>query len=50
VAKEDHFRRAAVQDALHSEGVIVTESHNAPSVLMEAVHNPNRERVVSVSS
>jgi 2-furoyl-CoA dehydrogenase large subunit len=45
-----HTVSAAVQDALHSEGVIVTESHNAPSILMEAIHNPNRERVVSVKS
>ena len=44
-----HTDSAAVQDALHSEGVIVTESHNAPSVLMDAVHNPNREQVVSVN-
>jgi 2-furoyl-CoA dehydrogenase large subunit len=45
-----HTVSAAVQDALHSQGVIVTESHNAPSTLMEAVQNPNRDQVVSVSS
>jgi 2-furoyl-CoA dehydrogenase large subunit len=45
-----HTLSAAMQDALHSEGVIVTESHNAASILMDAVHNPNREQVVSVKS
>lgn len=44
-----HTVSAAVQDALHSVGVIVTDSHNAPSILMEAVQNPNRDSVVSVS-
>lgn len=45
-----HCVSAAVQDALHSEGVIVTESHNSPSILLEAARNPNREQSVSVTS
>ena len=32
---------------LHSEGVIVTESHNSPSILMEALRAPNRAQVVA---
>lgn len=42
-----HCISAAVQDALHSEGVIVTESHNSPSILMEALRAPNRAQVVA---
>ena len=45
-----HTLSAAVQDALFSEGVIVTESHNSPSILMEAVRQPNRESLVVVES
>jgi 2-furoyl-CoA dehydrogenase large subunit len=45
-----HCLSAAVQDALYEKGVIITESHNAPSILLEAVANPNRESVVSVGS
>jgi hypothetical protein len=41
---------AAVQDALHAEGVIITESHNAPSILLEAAANPNRGTAVVVES
>ena len=33
---------AAVQDALHARGVIVTESHCAPSILMAVGESPNR--------
>jgi CO/xanthine dehydrogenase Mo-binding subunit/carbon monoxide dehydrogenase subunit G len=44
-----HCVSAAVQDALYEQGVIVTESHNSPSILLEALQNPNREQVVSVS-
>jgi len=43
-----HCVSAAIQDALHSEGVIVTDSHNSPSILMEAIANPNRAEVVTV--
>ena len=45
-----HCVSAAVQDALHSAGVIVTESHNSPSILLEAARAPNREQIVSVTS
>jgi 2-furoyl-CoA dehydrogenase large subunit len=45
-----HSVSAAVQDAMHGLGVIITDSHNAPSILMEAAANPNREDVVSVES
>ncbi|MBT4518619.1 MAG: molybdopterin-dependent oxidoreductase, partial [Halieaceae bacterium] len=45
-----HTVSAAVQDALHGEGVIVTESHNAPSTLMTVMSQPNREQVVSAKS
>ena len=44
-----HCISAAVQDAVHSEGVIITESHNSPSIIMEAMAKPNREEIVSVS-
>ena len=45
-----HTMSAAVQDALHEKGVIITESHNAPSILLDAAANPNRESVVTVES
>jgi len=45
-----HSISAAVQDAMHGLGVIITESHNAPSILMAAAANPNRNDVVSVIS
>jgi len=45
-----HAISAAVQDAMHSQGVIVTDTHNASSMLMELAANPNRESVVSVES
>jgi len=45
-----HSISAAVQDAMHGLGVIITESHNAPSILMAAAANPNRSSVVSVES
>lgn len=45
-----HTLSSAVQDALHDKGVIITESHNSPSILMEAVKNPNRDSFVSVES
>jgi 2-furoyl-CoA dehydrogenase large subunit len=45
-----HTMSAAIQDALHDHGVIVTESHNAPSILMEAVANPNRGVAVTLES
>ena len=45
-----HTLSAAVQDALFERGVIITESHNAPSILLDAVANPNRDSAVSVTS
>nr|ABZ79365.1 putative aldehyde oxidase and xanthine dehydrogenase molybdopterin binding protein [uncultured bacterium] len=39
---------AAIQDALHSKGVIINDSHSAPSILMEAVKHPNRDTFVDV--
>ncbi len=45
-----HTLSAAVQDALYGEGVIVSESHNSPSILMQAVNKPNRAELVSVQS
>ena len=45
-----HTMSAAIQDALHDKGVVVTESHNAPSILMEAVANPNRATAVVLES
>lgn len=41
---------AAIQDALHSKGVIINDSHSSPSIIMDAVKNPNRETHVSVES
>jgi 2-furoyl-CoA dehydrogenase large subunit len=45
-----HTMSAAMQDALYSEGVIITESHNAPSILLEAAANPNRGTAVTLES
>jgi CO/xanthine dehydrogenase Mo-binding subunit/carbon monoxide dehydrogenase subunit G len=44
-----HCISAAVQDAMHAHGVIVTESHNSPSIIMEALAAKNRDQIVSVS-
>lgn len=45
-----HAMSAAMQDALFDRDVIITESHNSPSILLEAVANPNRSQVVSAES
>ena len=45
-----HAICAAVQVALHARGVIVTESHCAPSILMAAGESPNRAVAVSLES
>ena len=45
-----HTMSAAVQDALFERNVIITESHNAPSILLEAVANPNRGTAVTLES
>jgi 2-furoyl-CoA dehydrogenase large subunit len=43
-----HTMSAALQDALHSEGIIVTESHHSPPAIFAALGNPNRKRVLEV--
>ena len=45
-----HTLSAAMQDALYERDVIITESHNAPSILLEAAANPNRETMVVLES
>lgn len=45
-----HTVSAAVQDALFDEGVIINDSHNSPSILLEARNNPNRAEFVQVTS
>lgn len=45
-----HCVSSAVQDAMYGLGVIVTDTHNSPSMLMVAADNPNRSDVVSVES
>jgi 2-furoyl-CoA dehydrogenase large subunit len=44
-----HTISAALQDALHGEGVIITESHHSPPKLFERL-NAKREKGVSVES
>ena len=43
-----HAISAAVQDALHEAGVIVTESHHSPPAIYAALQKPNRAQAVSV--
>lgn len=43
-----HTMAAAIQDALHEAGVIVTESHHSAPRLFEVLRNPNRATAVSV--
>jgi 2-furoyl-CoA dehydrogenase large subunit len=45
-----HTLSAAVQDALFERDIIITESHNAPSILLEAAASPNRRSAVQVES
>jgi 2-furoyl-CoA dehydrogenase large subunit len=45
-----HAMSAAIQDALLDRDVIITHSHNSPSILLEAVANPNRATAVSLES
>jgi 2-furoyl-CoA dehydrogenase large subunit len=45
-----HTVSAAIQDALHSEGIIVNESHHSAPRVFERVNAPNRKKVVSVES
>ena len=41
-----HCISAAVQDALFAEDVVIADSHNAPSILLDAMANPNRSQMV----
>jgi 2-furoyl-CoA dehydrogenase large subunit len=43
-----HAISAAVQDALHASGVIVTGSHHSPPAIFAALQTPNRAQAVSV--
>jgi 2-furoyl-CoA dehydrogenase large subunit len=45
-----HTVSAAIQDALHAEGIIVTESHHSAPRMFERLRVPNREHAVSVES
>ena len=45
-----HTMSAAIQDALHSEGVIITDTHTPPPGVYEALRAPNREQAVSVET
>ena len=45
-----HTISAALQDALHAEGIIVNDSHHSAPILFERIQSPNRDRVVSVES
>jgi 2-furoyl-CoA dehydrogenase large subunit len=39
---------AAIQDALFDKGVIMVDSHNSPSQILELMQNPNRDSVVEI--
>jgi 2-furoyl-CoA dehydrogenase large subunit len=45
-----HTMAAAIQDALHGAGVIVTESHHSPPRIFATLQEPNRDGAVSVES
>ena len=45
-----HTISAAMQDALHSEGIIVNESHHSAPRVFERMNAPNRKKTVSVDS
>lgn len=45
-----HTLSAAIQDALYEKGVIITDSHNSPTILMEALNNPGKDSMVSAES
>jgi 2-furoyl-CoA dehydrogenase large subunit len=44
-----HTMSAAVQDALHGAGVIITDSFVSPPRVYDLLQNPNRDEAVSVS-
>ena len=45
-----HTMSAALQDALHGEGVIVTDSHQSAPRIFEILEHPNRAETVTVES
>jgi 2-furoyl-CoA dehydrogenase large subunit len=45
-----HTISAALQDALHGEGVIIDESHHSAPKVFERLKKPNRDRSVSIES
>jgi len=45
-----HTVSAALQDALHGEGVIITDSHQSGPRIFDALNAPNQETAVSVES
>ncbi len=45
-----HTMSAAIQDALHGAGIIVTESHQSAPRIFAALQEPNRDQAVSVES
>jgi CO/xanthine dehydrogenase Mo-binding subunit len=45
-----HTVSAAIQDALHGEGIVVTESHHSAPALFERLKTPNRGTAVSTQS
>lgn len=45
-----HTISAALQDALHAEGIIITESHHAAPSLFERMNQPDRAKGASVQS
>ncbi|MBP7616373.1 MAG: xanthine dehydrogenase family protein molybdopterin-binding subunit, partial [Steroidobacteraceae bacterium] len=45
-----HTISAALQDALFSEGLIITESHHSPPAIFARLEQPNRRSAVRVES
>ena len=45
-----HTVSAALQDALHGEGIIITDSHQSAPKLFKLINAPEREKHVSVES
>ncbi len=45
-----HTVSAALQDALHGEGIIIADSHQSAPKLFERIHAPKREKNVSLES
>jgi 2-furoyl-CoA dehydrogenase large subunit len=45
-----HTISAAIQDALHGEDMIVTESFHSAPAIFERLHSANREKPVTVES